>query len=618
MRSEKSRLWALTLIFVCAPRAVWAAAPGGGEGIGLVSGIGLAVIAASVLAVVFNRLKIPALLGYIVAGLILGAFAKALFGESLHTMEEVSHLGLVFLLFIIGLEMDIGGIFRLGAPAALAVLLQAPIAFVAIYALQLGLDAFGLWLPGLGADSDAWIFYAVACALGSTAVVVKLLGDKFDLGSQAGRVTVLTLIAEDIFAVIALSFVQAQGREVIEESSRLGGLQTLAVGIAITAGLVLFARYAMNRVMSSLATSPDLIALVALGWCFVCVQAISKVGLSAEMGALIAGLTLGSLPQRTEVLAKVSSLRDFFIALFFVALGMALPPPSLEIMAQAAALVGIVIVARLLLYAPTLFLAGLGPIVSFTVPINLAQLSEFALLIVPVGISSGALSREDASVISYALMLSVIVSTFAIAHNYRIAILLERVLPRGRRASPSIPDRSHDAGAHESAEIVVLGFFQNTEALALEIGKRAPELLDRMLVVDFNLKNHRKIAAHGLRVTYGDISNPETLRHFGLHDTKVVLSTIGNAFLRGTSNEQLLAQVRSINPEIKFIATAASREIAEQFRSAGAFATICPPAEAAPAYLVALEAALDHSALPAEDDSDGANEASSLAPQSHP
>ena len=262
-----------------------AAAGGGGgtgDGLGLVPAIALAVGAASILAYLFDRLKLPALLAYIVAGLLLGTFAGGLFGETGGTLNDISHLGLVFLLFIIGLEMDLGGIFRLGPKAAVAILLQAPIALGTVYALQMVLHKNGIQLPGLADNPDGFFYYGMAAALGSTAVVVKLLGDKFDLASQAGKITVLTLIAEDICAVAALSYVASQSGGGGSAFVMLGG------GLGLTVFFVVFARFALSKVIANLARSPDLLALVSIGWCFLCAESLAMVGLSAEMGALVA------------------------------------------------------------------------------------------------------------------------------------------------------------------------------------------------------------------------------------------------------------------------------------------------------------------------------------------
>jgi Kef-type K+ transport system membrane component KefB len=555
---------------------------GSAQELTLVPAIGLAIVAAAALAVLFARVKQPALLAYIGAGLVIGRFPGA-FEGSLHTMEQLSQLGLVFVLFIIGMEMDLHGVLRLGPRAAIAVFLQAPVSIGVALAVQWGAEAMGWSIPGLGDGSGTWVYYAVALSLSSTAVVVKLLGDKFELGTQAGRVTVLTLVAQDVFAVLALSYVSAQG----ESSPGIAGVWTMLGGASLLAVLcVLLARHVLTRVLVSLATAPDLIAVVALGWCLLWAQAFRLTGLSAEMGALLAGLTISGLPQHTEILSKVSSLRDFFMALFFVALGIALPHPSPAVIAGALTLVALVLLSRLLLFAPTLLAARLGPIVSLTTALNLSQLSEFSLLLVPVGLAQGVLDAHDAATVSYGLMLSVALSSYIVRFNHAIAAALER----GLRLTPA--SASAHAAHHPDVEIVLLGYFQNAEGLAHELRRSAPEILAKILVVDFNLKNHPNVRAHGMRVAYGDISNPEVLRHHGLERAKVVVSTIDDAFLRGTSNAMLVDAVLAINPRARIIVTAPGVEAAGKLLDRGAFACVAPPSEAASAYAGAIREAL--------------------------
>ncbi len=575
---------------LCPPAAL---AAGGGEGtLGLVPAIGLAIVAAAVLAVVFHRLKQPALLAYIAAGLALGLFADELTG-AVPAMSQVAHLGLVFLLFIIGIEMDVAGILRLGPRAAVAILLQAPVSIAAVLGIQALAHAVGLRVPGLGEAPASWFFFAVAASLGSTAVVVKLLADKFDLSTQAGRVTVLTLIGQDIWAVLALSWVSAQG----DGTAGQGGvLMLLGSAALLAAACILLSHWVLPRVLARLSAAPDVLAVVALGWCFLWAEAFRRIGLSAEMGALFAGLTIGRLPQRVEIQAKVSSLRDFFMALFFVALGMSLPVPGARELAGAAVLVAIVVVTRLVLFSPALLAAGLGPIVSFAVPVNIAQISEFSLLLVPIGIAQGVLSTADASVISYALMLSVVLATYAIPANYRIAAGLARRTGTPATAPPGARPDGAAGGApeagHPAAEIVFLGYFQNADALARSLAAAAPGLLPRILVIDYNLRNHARVRRLGMRVAYGDVANPETLRHHGVAGAQVVVSTIADEFLRGITNAALLEQTRAINPGVRFVATASSEEAARALLALGAFACITPPAEAAGAYARAIAEAL--------------------------
>lgn len=558
----------------------------------VVRAIQISIVAASILAVLLHRIKQPSLVAYIAAGLLLGFLTRPLLGEASKSLEHISSLGLILLLFVIGLELDLKKVLGLGKAPAAAILLQAPIAIGFVWLLQVLLRAFHINLPGLASQPQGQIIFAAAAALSSTAVVVRLLGDKFDLTSQAGRITVLTLIAQDIWAVTVLSYVSTQGSG--RSSNPLTIIYSIVGGVVVTIVMTWVARRLLSRIMKFVATAPDLMAMSALAWCFLGSAVFGATGLSAEMGALIAGLTIASLPQAGEVLSKVTNLRDFFMALFFVTLGMTLPPPSFSAILGACILTGIACLTRFLLFAPSLIAVRMGNIVSLTAALNLSQLSEFSLLLLPVGAASGMITQEETSVISYALMLSLVLTPFAIRFNYAAARNLARLI-RLKTAAPR-PDSAASAAddRHWSAEIYLLGYYLNAEALVRRIKEKRPDLLPRMMVIDYNLRNHDRIRSHGLRVMYGDICNVETLRHAGLEQAKVVVCTIANSFLRGTSNERLIDSVRSLAPRAKIITTSVQvEEIAEQ-TSRGAFASICGPDQTTQAYLDAIDKALPH------------------------
>lgn len=574
------------------PSISYASSSNDSSDLGIVSTIGIAIVAASLMTILFNRLKLPALLAYIISGLLIGLFASDIFGESVHLLDEVSHIGLVFLLFIIGMEMDPTAIRMLGVRTAIAITLQAPLTIAFIYVLQASFYKVGVSLPGLATNPDGWIFYAVAASLGSTAVVVKLLGDKFDLGSSAGRITIVTLIVEDIWAILALSYVKSQGGAVDNVSLWL----LIGGGLLLTLAVIFFARYILSRILSQLSTSPDLLMLISLGWCFLSAELFSQLGLSAEIGALIAGLTIGRLPEHTEVFSKVQSLRDFFMALYFVALGISLPQPTLEILLQSTSLVVIIFIVRFLLYSPMLFMARQGPIVSFAVSINLSQISVFSLLLLSVGMATGALQQQDQMVISYAMLISAIISVFTILNNYKLAMKISSFL--GLKADKNY-SRTNESpcNSRTAADVIALGFHVNSEAIVKYIEKTHPDLLNNILFIDFNVEKHKKNRFSNVRLAYGDFSNPDTLRHYGIEHAKVVVTTLNNAFQHGIRNEDLIIEIKKINPSAKIITTCLSSEQSENLKEMGAYSCISTPDESAPAYTQAIIDAMDASKI---------------------
>ena len=236
--------------------------------------------------------------------------------ESIHTIAE---LGLIFMLFMIGLEIDLKKIIRAGnvilvtsARADRRLLRDSALALFLLIGLPLG-----------GGKFDA-LYLAVAVALSSTVIIVKMLYDKRELDTLPGRVTLGVLVLQDLFAILFLAIQPSLERPAARRRAALGRARRRAAG-----GGAADQPVRRCRICSScIARLPELVLVGALAWCFAVAEFADFLGLSREMGALIAGVSLSTFPYALDVTAKVTSLRDFFITLFFVALGMTIPLPT--------------------------------------------------------------------------------------------------------------------------------------------------------------------------------------------------------------------------------------------------------------------------------------------------
>jgi voltage-gated potassium channel Kch len=309
---------------------------------------------------------------------------------------------------------------------------------------------------------------------------------------------------------------------------------------------------------------------------------------SIAMGALIAGVTLSAFPYSLDVVAKIRSLRDFFVTLFFVALGMQLQVDSLQVVLVALALSAVVIASRFLTIGPVFYLLGYGSRVGALCSMALAQAGEFALVIVALGMTLGHVGRDIASILALTLVVTSTISTYMIMANHRIA---HRVVHTLRALG--IPDRgraSDDAepGHEHSAELVVLGFHRVASSLVYQA--QASSKGHDVLVVDFSPEVHRKLNELQIPVVYGDISHLDTLEHIGIERASVVISTVSEDFLRGTDNLMLLRQIRHLNPDARVILSAETLDRARAMYEAGADYVVLPRLETARAYLDVLEA----------------------------
>ncbi len=303
-------------------------------------------------------------------------------------------------------------------------------------------------------------------------------------------------------------------------------------------------------------------------------------GLSKEMGALIAGMVIAAFPYGVEVIARLSGVRDFFVTLFFVALGMKLVAPSPRVLALTAGLAAFVIVSRFVTVFPVFRLLRLDLRTAGVVGLNLGQVSEFSLVIVTLGAGYGHVSRPLVDLVLYALLATAVLSTKpSILFNHELASVLGRALAVlglshwGR--PPQAPQVPH---AHD---IFLLGVSREGLALLRHLDREHPGMKQRIVAVDFNRETLEALTAQGVACHYGDLANADTLRHAGIEGASVVVSSISDWFLKGTDNRRLLRQVRGLAPSARVVVTADSPAGARRLYAEGADYVLMPPALAA-------------------------------------
>ncbi|HKO97415.1 MAG TPA: cation:proton antiporter [Pyrinomonadaceae bacterium] len=540
-----------------------------GHGAGdLLNNIGLCVIVAAVLAFLANKLKQPVLLAYLLAGVLIGPEIGFKLITDHEVIEVISEIGLVLLLFIIGLEMDLKKLRASGKPVIVTGITQflicvaLGIPFFLLLGFRIGdVNAFG---------GEFGLFYmSVAAAISSTMIVVKLLYDKFELDTLPGRITLGILVFQDIWAIVALA---------LQPNLRNPRFAPLAAsfgkGVLLVAASLLISRYVLPRLFRSVAKIPELVLIMALAWCFLICAAASYAGLSKEMGALIAGVSISTFPYSLDVIAKVISIRDFFVTLFFVALGMRIPMPTLSILGLAALTSLFLIASRFLSIFPVLYAMRYGHRVSLLPSINLSQISEFSLVVASLGLAMGHINSQTVSLIIFVFVITSTTSTYMISYNHQISRKLGRVLSVLRLKDVAKNDVG-DLPASASKPIVFLGFYREASAIVHEFELRSPNnnsnsLLDDILVIDFNPEVHAELQKRGIECLYGDVAHMETLHHAKIHDAKLVISTIPDHILKGTDNERLLKKIRQLCPHAEAIVTADSPQRALDLYERGA------------------------------------------------
>jgi Kef-type K+ transport system membrane component KefB len=572
---------------------VVATAAGGAES--LVADIGFCLIVAGLLSVVFARLKIPSIAAFLVAGVIVGPQLGHIVTNQAN-IETIAHFGLTLLLFVIGLEIDLGQLLGSGKTIVLSGLLQFPLTVAFGYAATVLLQLTG-WSAVAGPYLPIYVGFTLAAS--STLLVVKIMQERFQMDTVVGRVAIGVLIAQDVWSIVVL----ALQPNFAKPELGVVGFTFLGIGI-VTAVAVLVAKHALPVAFRWIAKSPELMLVAAVGWCFGIGAFGSHLGdilalvglhvpmsVSAEMGALIAGASIASLPFTHHVVAKVAVVKDFFITLFFVALGMGIPrPDSAGVLLFALVLSLLVLLSRLVVFFPLFYFTGLDRRNAFVGATQLAQISEFCLVIGYLGLGYGHLDAATSSTIIFAFVITALATPFLYDGADRLhdafGPLLARLGFRTPAASVGGDDRGH------APAVVLLGFHRVASSLLWEIRKQRAEALKEVLVVDFNVALHPAIAATGAHVTYGDISNYEMLAHLGVDRAKVIVCTIPDDVLKGTTNLELTQVLRQLNPKAKLIVNAVSFADVDEMYAAGADYVFLARAETARNVMPAVAAAL--------------------------
>lgn len=547
----------------------------GGEMPSLVHDIGISLLTAGLLGLVFNRFGIPSIAAFLVAGVIVGPQGLEQVTDR-DNIDTIAQLGFIFLLFLIGLEIDFKKIFGSGKAVTVSGFLQYPLT------IAFGIGAVKLMiLMGIGGDLlaksvHAPLYLGVVIAGSSTLLVVKLFQEHFELDTEPGRLALGMLIFQDIWVIVVI-LIQPN----LENPDIVPILMSFAGIIILSLFAVMLAQMVFEICFEWIAKTPELTLTAALAWCFTVVffgQIIDPIfvlttgvnphmNVGSGMAALIAGACIANLPSSTEVITKVSIVKDFFITLFFVALGISIPlPDGWDVIILAVALAFIAILARQFVFFPLFYFTGVDQRNAMVASIRLAQISEFGLVICFLGAQFGHISPELSAAVIFAFVITALATPVMYGKAYEMHRVIQPVLEKLGFKAP--PQHKQDQGKHY--KLALLGFHRHASSLLADLAAKDEALLHETLVVDFNVAIHPKIAALGATVKYGDLSNSETLHHIGLSHAEVIICTIPDDLLRGIDNRGLVRMVREMNPDAIIIANGISFDEIQKVYDAGA------------------------------------------------
>jgi Kef-type K+ transport system membrane component KefB len=543
---------------------------------GLVTDIAICIIAAWVVAVLSQVARQPLLLAYLVAGFAIGPHGFKWITDA-GSIGTISEIGLSLLLFMIGLEIDLKKMLSAGRVITFTAAAQI------LGCVLLGWLVFD-WIGPAQNRLEA-LYLAVAAAMSSTVIIVKILYDKRELETLVGRITLGVLVLQDIATILFLAIQPTLKNPAIGPLTYACGNVILLLSVAFLAS-----RYVLPPVFRAVARQPELVLVGALAWCLALAGFAGWLGLSTAMGALIAGVMVSTFPYTLDVVAKVTSIRDFFVTLFFVGLGMKIPMPTWSYMLWTIFFCLFLIGSRLATVFPPLYFMRQGYRVSLLPTINLCQMSELSIVLLALGNKSGDVSDNIIGIAAFSFALLAVDSTYAIFKNDYILL----------KATPwlnkiGFRDLAQGAPVEDAVEkpkrICLLGFSWTASSLIEEISRERSDLIPEIVIVDFNPNVYEKLRQRGLRVVYGDITQRDVLQHAGVAHAEVIICSLPNMVLKGADNLKMLRQLRELNPRAQIVVHAELLSDIPVLYAAGASYVTAPRLIEAADLLHVIEAA---------------------------
>jgi CPA2 family monovalent cation:H+ antiporter-2 len=522
----------------------------------------LALGAAFVGGAIAQRLKQPVLLGYVLAGVLIGPNSPGPVADR-DRVELVANLGVAFLMFALGVEFSLGELKRVRRVATIAGAVQIPLT------LALG-TATGLLLDW---SIEAALLLGGAFAISSSLVALKVLSGRGEAESPHARVALGLGIVQDLSLVPMLALLPLLAGE--RDDLAVALLRSLGTAaLALIAVIVLGTRlvpWVLYRVARGGSRELFLLAvvLIALGTAV----ASHEAGLSFALGAFLAGLVVSESEFDSQVLAEVVPLRDLFATLFFVAVGMLLEPRFIFEHAGAVLVaVAVLAIGKLLITGGALLLAGVDHRSATLAAALMAQMGEFSFVLAGVGLSDGVIDRDEYGLILAAALGSILFLPALIAATPGLVVIAERLPGVASREDEQVRIESERAEQRLSRHVVICGYGRVGTELGAALARRG----FAFSVIELNPALVRQLRRQGIAAFYGDSGSEELLRHAGIERAR----TIAIATPDLVAARAAIRHARQLNPQIHVIARATTGSALDVLGEAGANEVVQPEFEA--------------------------------------
>lgn len=499
----------------------------------LLEELALVAVLAVVVTVVLSRFRLPAVTGLLAAGALLGPFGLRL-ATSVHSIEILAEVGVVLLLFSIGLEFSIGRLRNIFRRVALGALVQVGLTIVIAAGIAYGLGE----PPGRG------LFYGFVFALSSTAIVLRALADRAELDAPHGRFIVGTMIFQDLCVVPMVLVVPLLGAAGSAGEVTAAVVSALLRAAFVVAATVAVARYVVPKALTFVdaSRSREVFLLAILGFCIGTAWLTSLAGLSLALGAFLGGMVVAGTEFGHRAMGDILPLRDTFLSIFFVSLGMLF---DLRVLAAQPLLVAALLVG---------FILGKGMVATFAAMVmrfparvawlagvGLAQFGEFGFVLTKLAESNHVIDRSAAEPLLAAGILSMFLTPLLLRLAPHLKAGEALLAPLERLIGVRAIDEADNGPQKLSDHVVIVGF-----GLA---GRFAAQTLREcgvpLVVLELNIDNVRLGREMGLPVFYGDATSEEALRHAQIGSARLVVLLMNDPL----AAERVVDRVKRVAPD---------------------------------------------------------------------
>lgn len=531
------------------------------------------LVAALIGAIIARRLRLPLIIGYLFAGIVIGGFFIKSF-QPVSTIGSIAEIGVALLLFTLGLEFSVSRIRAYGEAIIIASFIQVA------FGMLMGMLVF----PAFGFDFYSSLFLGTVFSLSSTAVVIKILSDRGELDTLHGQISTGWLLMQDLYTLPIIIILPSIGLVLKNGESTMSSVFLVGKSILI-ASLLFISIWTISKriipaVLEKIAnySCRELVLLFSVIVCFVFAHFFQLLGFSFALGAFLAGVLLSSSGAHHSVFAEIRPLRDLFATVFFVSLGFILNPQFLiSSWQQIISLVMIVVISKFLISFVLMLLLGYHTKTATMVGTSLISVGEFAFILGLLGLSLNLISEHTYMTILSVSFITLFISVPTLAYSekkyYQLKRLLYQYVPKSRDVVSGLDTA---ACYHEDVitnHVVILGHGR--------VGKYISKALDSAnipyLVIDNNYHLVKDLTRQGLKAVYGDPVEIDVLRFARIDKAKAVIL----AYFDRATQETVITNVLNINPKVKLFCRTHFEEDHRKLKSLGVQIIVQPEFEAA-------------------------------------